>query len=80
MTRVHGLQHIQGFFRTDLADDDPVRPHTEGIDDQLADVDGAGALHVGGTGFHARHVGLLEAKFGGILDGHDALVFGNIGG
>ena len=66
--------------RADLADDDAVGPHTEGVDDQLADVDGADAFHVGRTGFHARHVGLLEPQFGRVFDGDDALVFRNVGG
>ena len=38
------------------------------------------ALDVGRAGFHARHVGLLEPQFGGVLDGHDALVFRDVGG
>ena len=36
-----GLQHVERFFRSDLANDDAVGPHTEGVDDELPDVDGA---------------------------------------
>src|SRR5580698_4929916 len=32
VTGVHGLQHIQGLFRSDFPDDDAVGAHTEGID------------------------------------------------
>ena len=78
MTRVHGLQHVQRFFRTDLADDDAVGAHTEGVDDQLPDVDRARAFDVRRPRFHARHVRLLQPQFGRVFDGHDALVFRNI--
>ena len=44
-----------------------------------ADVDGAGAFDVGRPRFHARHVGLLQPQFGGVLDGHNAFVFRNVG-
>ncbi len=33
---VHRLQHVEGLLATHLADDDPVRPHTQGVDDQFA--------------------------------------------
>jgi hypothetical protein len=68
------------FLGADLANDDAVGPHTEGVDHQLADVNGALALDVGRAGFHARHVGLLQPQLGRILDGHDALVLGNVAG
>ncbi len=77
---VHGLQHVQGFFRANFADDDAVGPHTEGVDDQLPDVDRADAFHVGRARFHARHVRLLQPQFGGVFNGDDALVFRNVGG
>ena len=38
------------------------------------------AFHVGGPGFHARHVRLLQPQFGRVFDGDDALVFRNVGG
>ena len=79
MAGVHGLQHVQGFLGAHLADDDAVGTHAEGVDDKLANVNGAHALHVGGARFHARHVGLLEPQFGRVFDGHDALVLGDVG-
>ena len=78
VTGVHGLQHVQRFLATDLTDDDAVGAHTESVDHQLPDVDGARAFHVGRPGFHARHVGLLQAQFGRVFNGDDALVFRNI--
>ena len=80
VARIHGLQHVQRFFRPDLAHDDAVGAHTEGINHQLPDVNRARALDVGGPGFHARHVRLLQPQFGRVFDGHDALVFRDIGG
>src|SRR6476659_4859207 len=46
MARVHGLQHVERFARTALPDDDPVRPHAQGVADELADRDGALAFDV----------------------------------
>ena len=55
---VHGLQHVERLLAAHLADDDAVGTHTEGIDHQLPDADGALAFDVGRTRFHARHVRL----------------------
>ena len=41
-------------------------------------LDGARAFHVRRARFHARHVRLLQAQFGRVFDGHDALVFRNV--
>ena len=79
VTGIHGLQHVQGLLGADLADDDTVGTHTEGVDDELPDMDCSGAFDVGGAGLHARHVGLLEAQFGGVFDGDDPFVFRNVG-
>jgi len=56
MTGIHGLQHIQCFFSTDFADDDAVGTHTQRVDHQLANTNGASTLNVGRPRFHARHV------------------------
>src|ERR1041385_5560771 len=80
VTGVHGLQHVQRFLRTDFADDDAVGTHTEAVDDKLTDVDGARAFDVGGPGFHARHVRLLQPELGRVFDGDDTFVFRNVTG
>src|SRR5205823_4394113 len=35
VTGVHGLKHVQCFSATDLANDDPVWPHPEGVAHEL---------------------------------------------
>ena len=80
VTRVHGLQHVERFLGADLSHNDAVGAHTQRVDHQLADVDGARAFHVGRPGFHARHMRLLQAQLGGVFDGDDALVFRDVGG
>ena len=74
---VHGLHHVERFFTTDFADDDAIRTHPEGVDDKLANFDFALAFDVCRACLHARGVHLLQAQFGGILNGNDALRFGN---
>ncbi len=74
MAGVHGLEHVERFARPDLADDDAVGPHAQGVAHQLADGDGALALDVGRACLERDHVLLAELELGGVLDGHDALV------
>ena len=80
VARVHGLQHVQRLLAAHLAHDDAVGTHTQGVDHQFADVDGAVAFDVGRARFHARHVRLLQPQFGGVFDGDDALVFRDVAG
>ncbi len=80
MAGVHGLEHIQGFAGTDLADDDAVRPHPQGVFHQIPDAHLAAALHVAGPGLQPHHVVLEQLQLGGILYGDDPLVIGNEGG
>ena len=74
---VHGLQHVQGLAAADLADDDPVGPHAEGVDHQVAGGDQAAALDVLRPRLHPHDVLLVENQFGGVLDGYDPLAVGN---
>ena len=74
---VHGLKHVERFGAARLAHDDAVGAHAEGVDHQVALRDGAGALDIGGAGFQADHVVLLQLQLGGVLDGDDALLFGD---
>ena len=73
MARVHGLQHVQGLAGADLAQDDAVGAHAQGVPDQVPLGDLASPLQVGGARFQADHMGLLELQFGGVLDGDDPL-------
>ena len=79
VTSVHGLQHIERLLAAHLTDDDSVGPHTEGIDDEVANADSAMAFDVGWASFHARHVCLAQPQLGGIFDGDNALIFRNVG-
>src|SRR6185503_12504150 len=79
VTGVHGLQHVERFLASNLADDDAVGTHTEGIDYQIANTDGAVAFDVGGPSFHARHVRLSEPQLSRVFDGDNALVFRDVG-
>ena len=45
---VHGLEHVERRGVTDLADDDAVGAHAQGVLHQVTDGDGALALDVGG--------------------------------
>ena len=74
---VHGLQHVERFLAADLADDDAVGTHTQGVDDQLALANRALAFDVGRPGFEPRHVLLVQLQFGRVFDRHDALALGD---
>ena len=77
VARVHRLEHVQGLRATDLADDDPVGAHAQGVADELADADFALAFDVGRPRLERDHVVLLKLQLCSILDGHDALVAGH---
>ena len=80
MPGVHGLEHIQGFAGPDLPQDDALRPHPQGVFNQVPLGDLPGTLQVGGPGFQADHVLLLHLEFGRVFDGDDALVIGDEAG
>src|SRR5206468_4226622 len=71
---VHGLEHVQRLRATALPHDDALRPHAQGIDDQVADGDAALALDVGRAGFQRHDVVLAQLQLGRVLDGDDALI------
>ncbi len=62
------------------ADDDPVRPHPQRVADEVADGDLAFPLEVRVRALQRNHMLLAELQLGGVLDGDDALAFGNVGG
>ena len=77
VARVHGLQHVERLARADLANDDAVGAHTQGIAHEVADGDSALALEIGRARFERHDVLLLQAQLGSILDGDDALALGD---
>ncbi len=74
MAGVHGLQHVQGFARANLSDDDPVWAHAQGIPDKLPHGDLTAPLQVGGTSLQRHDVLLVKLELGRILDGHNPFV------
>ena len=75
---VHGLQHVEGFFAANLADDDAVGAHTQAVDQQLPLADRALPFDVGRPGLQAHDVFLRELQFGRVFDGDQALVLRNV--
>jgi hypothetical protein len=80
VTRVHGLQHVEGLFAAHLADHDAVGPHTQAVDDQLPLADRAFSFDVGRPRLQTNHVLLFELEFGCVFDGHDAVGIRDISG
>ena len=80
VARVHRLEHVQRLGAADLADDDPVGAHAQGVADELADADLALALDVRRARLERDHVVLLELELGRVLDRDDALVVRDEGG
>jgi small subunit ribosomal protein S4 len=61
--RVHRLEHVEGLAAANLADDDPVGAHAEGVPHEVALGDGALPLDVRGAGFQPDGGVLLENQF-----------------
>ena len=74
MAGVHRLQHVERFFAADLADDDAIGAHTQGVDHQLPLADRALAFDVRRARLEPRHVLLVELQLGRVLDRDDALL------
>ena len=73
MPRIHRLQHVERFLAAAFADDDPVGAHAQRVLQEIAHRDLAGAFEIGGAGFQADDMRLLQLQLGGILDRHGAL-------
>ena len=73
MAGVHGLEHVQRLAAAALADDYAVRPHAQGVLDEVSDVYFALAFDVGRTRLQAHYVLLTQLQFCGVLDGYDSL-------
>ena len=77
MTRVHGLQHVEGLAASDLPCDDSVRSHPERVAHQVTHRDLASALDVRRSGSERDDVRLREPKLGRILDRDQPLFVGD---
>ncbi len=68
MAGVHGLEHVERFRATHLANDDAVGTHAESVVNQIAlGYLAAGPLKALRAGFHAHHVRLLQLQFRRVL-------------
>ena len=77
MTGVHGLEHVQCFLTATLADDDPVRAHTQGIDYERTNRDTAFAFDVGRSGFQPDQIPVGKFQFRGVFDRDNTFAFRN---
>ena len=73
MAGVHRLQQVECFGSAHLADDDPLRAHTQAVAHQIAHRDLAFAFQVRRPSFQPHHMRLLQLQFGGVFAGDDAL-------
>src|SRR6185312_13008924 len=73
MARVHRLQHVERLWTANLADDDTVGAHTQGVPHELADSNLSLALDVRGPRLERDHVLLLELELRRVLDRDDPL-------
>ena len=74
VSRVHGLQHVERLCATHLTHEDPVRPHSQAVAQELADGELALALDVGWAVLERDHVWMVDLELGGVLDRDHALV------
>ncbi len=77
VTRVHCLQHVESLGPSNLADDDPVRTHAQGVADEVADGHLTFPLDVLRPGLEPHDMSLLELKLCGVLDRDDAIGVGH---
>ena len=77
MPGVHGLEHVDRLTPTAFPHHYSVRPHAQGVLDQVPDGNLPTPLVVPLPGLHGHHMGLVDLKFSGILDGHHPLLVGD---
>ena len=68
MAGVHRLQHVERLGAADLAQDDAVWAHTQGIAQQIAHRDLAAPLEVRRPRFEPHDMRLLQLQFSRIFD------------
>src|SRR5260370_8889728 len=78
VTGVHGLQHIESLFASNLTDDNAVRADTQAMEEHVSLAYGSFAFDVGRTRFQADDVFLFELKFCGVFNGDDTIGVGNV--
>ena len=61
MAGIHGLQHVQGFWPADFAHHNPIRAHTQTVDQQFPLPHGAVAFQIRRPGFQPGDMGLLQS-------------------
>src|SRR5690606_7458786 len=69
-------EQVDDLSPADLAHDDAVGAHAQGLPNQVADRHLTDAFHIGGAGDQAHDVRVGWGEFGGVLDADDA--FGGI--
>ena len=74
---VHCLEHVERLGATNLADDDPIRPHAQRVADEVADRDLTVALGVGRACLEADHVLLVQLQLDSVLDSDDSVPVGH---
>src|SRR6185312_9920947 len=74
VARIHSLQEVERFRSTNLADDDPLGPHTKTILDKIPHPDLAFAFEVRRTRFETHNMRLLQLELGRIFASDDALI------
>jgi len=68
---VHGLEHVQGFPASHLADDNSVGTHAERISDEMPDSDFSLPRWVGRFALEPDDVLRVQLELGGIFNGDD---------
>ena len=71
---VHRLEHVEGFTPADLADDDPVGAHPEGVADEVTNRHLAATLDVRRPRLERDDVRLMQAELGRVFDRDQALL------
>ncbi|MNK80804.1 hypothetical protein D3C87_1005340 [compost metagenome] len=74
MAGVHRREYIDHFHAADLAENDPVRTHPQGVANQVAGLHFTMAFGIRWTGFQAHHMRVAELQFGNVFNGHQAFV------
>jgi hypothetical protein len=72
VTGVKRGQEIYDLRTANLADDEPVWAHPEGLSDEIPERDATDAFEVGRAGFEADHVRVSGAEFGGVFHEQEA--------
>ncbi|MNZ48618.1 hypothetical protein D3C78_663660 [compost metagenome] len=77
VTSIHRRQHIKHFNTTNLAQQNTIRAHAQGVANQLAGFDFAMALGIRRAGFQAHHMRVVQLQFSDILNAHQPFMWGD---